>query len=147
MAALVELTQEQCLALLESEAVGRVALCTPEGPRIVPVSYRVHEGFVLMRTAPYTLLGRYGPGAVLALEADRLEADRVETDGPGAHLETSAGGGWSVVVRGAAEVVDDLDEIAAIRACADPEPWPDGSRTLYLRVHCREVTGRRLSGG
>lgn len=131
MAVLVELTQDECLERLRDATVGRVALCTPDGPRIVPVNYTVLGGTVVIRTAPYSMLGTYGRGAILALETDRL--DEAE------HL------GWSVVVRGTAEMVEDHDDLERIRAEAEPHPWAGGHRNLYLRLRVRELTGRRVS--
>jgi nitroimidazol reductase NimA-like FMN-containing flavoprotein (pyridoxamine 5'-phosphate oxidase superfamily) len=132
VAVLVELTQDECLDLLRGETVARVALCTPEGPRIVPVNFTLVDGFVVIRTAPYSLLGTYGRDAILALETDRLD--------------TTTHAGWSVVVRGVAEMVEDVRELQEIRATAEPEPWATGHRNLYLRIRVREVTGRRVAG-
>lgn len=133
MAVMVDLIQEECLALLREERVGRVALCTPEGPRIVPVNYEVVGKSVVIRTAPYGVLGMYGRSAVLALEVDRLDEDAREA--------------WSVVVRGDGRMVEDVEEIQEIRAASDPEPWPGGGRPMYLRLWWREISGRRLLPG
>lgn len=130
MSVLVDLMQDECLQLLRQEVVGRVALCTPTGPRIVPVNYTVFEDSVVMRTVPYGLLGTLGRSALLALEAD--------------HVDGRTHDGWSVVVRGQASVVEDPDELRRIHEEAEPDPWAGGIRRMYLRLRWREVSGRRV---
>jgi uncharacterized protein len=129
-AAPVELSQQECLELLRSGVVGRVAVVTPDGPRIQPVNYAVHGNSVVFRTAAYSELARYGRNAELAFEIDHLDYET--------HL------GWSVVAVGTARVVDDADEVADIRESWDPRPWASGTRNLYLRITWRTLTGRRL---
>jgi nitroimidazol reductase NimA-like FMN-containing flavoprotein (pyridoxamine 5'-phosphate oxidase superfamily) len=125
-----ELTSGECRELLSSGIVGRVAMATPVGPRIVPVNYAVHEDAVIIRTSPYSELGTYGRGTELAFEID--------------HVDHETHQGWSVVALGRAEAVQGSDEIAAIRGTWDPRPWAGGSRNLYLRLVVRELTGRRI---
>jgi nitroimidazol reductase NimA-like FMN-containing flavoprotein (pyridoxamine 5'-phosphate oxidase superfamily) len=126
----VELTREECLDLLRGGVVGRVAMTTPDGPRIVPVNYAVHDHDIVFRTAPYSELGRQPSGTELAFEIDHLDHDNHR--------------GWSVLALGRAEVVDDPDEVGDIRRTWDPRPWASGSRNLYVRLRWRELTGRRL---
>ena len=45
-----ELPYRTCRELLHQAVVGRVAICTPTGPRIVPINYRV-DGESLVRYA------------------------------------------------------------------------------------------------
>ena len=130
MQQLVELSSDACRELLGREEVGRVALCTPVGPRILPVNYTVHEDSVFFRTMPYSVLGTYGRDADLALEIDRLDYENHE--------------GWSVVVVGHAMMVDDSNELRQIRLDWDPQPWAGGHRYLYVRLHMREISGRRI---
>ncbi|WP_310963175.1 pyridoxamine 5'-phosphate oxidase family protein [Nocardioides terrisoli] len=129
----VELTFEECLQGLSAGVIGRVALSTPRGPRIVPVNYGVFDDAIIIRTAPYSELGTYGPDALLAFEVDDFDIDLEE--------------GWSVVAHGRAQRIDDLDEIEQIRTALDPQPWAAGVRSMYLRLEWRELTGRRLGGG
>ena len=126
----IQLTGEECRTLLEQGVVGRVAMATPVGPRITPVSYVVHDGAVMFRTTPYSELSTYGWNVDLAFEVDRLDHD--------SRL------GWSVVAFGRAEAVEDPDEIQRIRRADDPDPWAPGPRHLYVRLAWRELTGIRL---
>ncbi|HET6625778.1 MAG TPA: pyridoxamine 5'-phosphate oxidase family protein [Nocardioidaceae bacterium] len=128
----VELTVDECLELLDGGLVGRVAMCTPMGPRIVPLNYAMHDGAIVFRTTPYSELGTYGWNTDLAFEIDHLDYEK--------HL------GWSVVAVGRAELVDHPDEVRAIRSGWDPTPWAGGRRYLYIRLRWRDLTGRRLGG-
>jgi uncharacterized protein len=124
------LSPAECRELLEGGVVGRLAMATPVGPRIVPVNYAVHGDAIVFRTAPYSELSTYGWDTDLAFEVDHIDYET--------HL------GWSVVALGRAHVVDDPDEVQRIRATWDPRPWAPGSRNLYVKVVWRELSGVRL---
>jgi uncharacterized protein len=129
----MELTQEVCLELLSGGAagrVGRVAMATPVGPRIVPVNYAVHDDAIVFKTAPYSELSTYGWNTELAFEIDHLDYEKQH--------------GWSVVAVGRAHVVSDTEELAAIREHWELRPWAGGSRNLYVKLVWRELTGRRV---
>jgi nitroimidazol reductase NimA-like FMN-containing flavoprotein (pyridoxamine 5'-phosphate oxidase superfamily) len=130
MSAPVELTIEECLSLLSGGVVGRVALSTPVGPRIVPVNYAMYDDAIVFRTAPYSELGTYGWNNDVAFEVDHIDYERHQ--------------GWSVVVLGRAELVEDPRELREIKQQWDPRPWAGGQRNLYLKLVWRDVTGRRL---
>jgi nitroimidazol reductase NimA-like FMN-containing flavoprotein (pyridoxamine 5'-phosphate oxidase superfamily) len=126
----VELTVEECLELLNGGVVGRVAMCTPMGPRILPVNYAMYEETIVFRTTPYSELGTYGWNTDLAFEIDHLDYEKHQ--------------GWSVVAVGRAEIVEDPDDLRAMRQGPDPAPWAAGRRNLYVRLRWRDITGRRL---
>lgn len=126
----VELTVDECLELLNGGVVGRVGMSTPMGPRIVPVNYAMYEDAIIFRTTPYSELGTYGWNTDLAFEIDNLDHDKHQ--------------GWSVVAVGRAALVEDPDDLHAIRAGWDPTPWAAGRRHLYIRLNWRDLTGRRL---
>lgn len=130
MNTVVQLGVSECRDLLAGGLVGRVAMATPVGPRIVPVSYTVHGDAIVFRTAPYSELSTYGWDTDLAFEVDRLDYD--------AHQ------GWSVVALGRAEVMDDPEEVQRIRQAGEPRPWAPGSRNLYVKLAWRALTGIRL---
>ena len=130
MQELVELTVDECLDLLAGGVVGRVAMATPMGPRIVPVNYVMNEDAILFRTTPYSELGTYGWNTDLAFEIDHLDYDRHQ--------------GWSVMAVGRAELIEDPEELRDIRAHWDPAPWATGRRHLYIRLRWRDVTGRKV---
>ena len=126
----VQLGVSECRELLEGGVVGRVAMATPVGPRIVPVNYSVHDDSIVFRTAPYSQLSTYGWDTELAFEVD--------------HLDYEGHQGWSVVAVGRAYVVDDPDEVQVIRGEWEPRPWAGGSRNLYVKLPWRELSGVRL---
>ncbi len=128
----VELTVEECLELLNGNVVGRVAMCTPLGPRIVPLNYAMYEDAIVFRTTPYSELGTYGWNVDLAFEIDFLDYEKHQ--------------GWSVVAIGRGELVEDPDELHDIRAGWDPTPWAGGQRHLYIKLRWRDLTGRRIGG-
>jgi uncharacterized protein len=127
---LEEMAYDECRAHLEEESVGRVALCTPNGPQIVPVNYIVDSDAIVFRTAPYTVLGTHGRGAQLAFEVDRLDHDTRT--------------GWSVIAVGRGAVVDNPVDVARYRTHEGPQPWAAGTRHLHLRLTWGSLTGRRV---
>ena len=128
-----ELTYDKCCELLSGGVVGRVAVCTPEGPRIMPVNYAVVDDSIIFRTTADGVLGSYALTTVMAFEVD--------------HVDYAAQRGWSVVATGQAEAVEDPDELAQIRAVWEPRTWAGGARNVYVRLAWHELTGRRLGRG
>lgn len=125
-----ELSTEKCLELLSGGVVGRVALCAPSGPHIVPVNYAVIDDAIIFRTTPYSVLGTLGWSSRLAFEVDHLDYERQR--------------GWSVVAVGPGQLVEDARDLASIRSFWDPRPWAGGNRLLYLRLRWVSLTGRRI---
>jgi nitroimidazol reductase NimA-like FMN-containing flavoprotein (pyridoxamine 5'-phosphate oxidase superfamily) len=132
MGELMELSRSECETLLRRGVVGRVAISTPTGPHVMPLNYSVSGSSVVVCTTPYSMLGTYGRDSMLAFEIDHFEHPRQR--------------GWSVVVRGRAEAVEDQDELRTLVRVL-PRPWAAGRRSLYLRIPLTEVTGRRLGDG
>jgi nitroimidazol reductase NimA-like FMN-containing flavoprotein (pyridoxamine 5'-phosphate oxidase superfamily) len=130
MTAPAPLTVEDCAALLRAGELGRVAMATPVGPRIVPVNYAVHDASIVFRTTPYSELSTYGWNTDLAFEVDHVD--------PATHL------GWSVVALGRAHIVEDPRAIREIRSTWDPDPWASGVRNLYVKLVWRDLRGVRL---
>jgi nitroimidazol reductase NimA-like FMN-containing flavoprotein (pyridoxamine 5'-phosphate oxidase superfamily) len=128
-----DLAEAECEELLRAGLVGRVAVCTPDGPHILPVNYSVVDDAVVIRTTPYSLLGSNAKGSVLALEVDQFDYEYQR--------------GWSVVARGRCDVVVDPAQLAHIRETWNPTTWAKGGRTLYLRMRWTEISGRRLGQG
>jgi nitroimidazol reductase NimA-like FMN-containing flavoprotein (pyridoxamine 5'-phosphate oxidase superfamily) len=131
MSRMTELSTTECLELLASRSVGRVAMATDRGLTILPVSFVVDDGAIVFRTLPYGVIAATAPGAEVAFEVD--------------DLDEAARAGWSVVATGVCRRVEDPAEIHALRSENDPEPWAEGQRTLYLRIERPELTGRRLA--
>lgn len=129
----IDLTRDQCERLLRAGVTGRVAVSTPDGPHIVPVNYSVVGEAVVIRTSPYSLLGTYGRGAMLAFEVDGVDHELWR--------------GWSVVARGRASAITDPVELEQIHGAWEPRPWAAGARRLHLRIPWTELTGRQIGAG
>jgi nitroimidazol reductase NimA-like FMN-containing flavoprotein (pyridoxamine 5'-phosphate oxidase superfamily) len=127
---LQEMSYDECRQRLEEQTVGRVAMCTPSGPQIVPVNYIVDGETLVFRTVPYGVLATYARGNQLAFEVDRLDRENRS--------------GWSVVATGRSTVVEDPEAIARFRADTGPTPWAGGSRMLFVRLPWRTLTGRTV---
>jgi len=129
----IDLTRDECERLLRSGVGGRIALCSPNGPHIVPVNHSVVDDALVIRTSPYSLLGTYGRDSMLAFEVDQFDHERQR--------------GWSVVARGRAEVVMAPAELEHIREVWEPRPWVAGARSLHVRLRWTEISGRRIGSG
>ena len=125
-----ELSAQQCEALLRIGIAGRVAISTPTGPHMVPVNYTVVDDAIVVRTSPYSLLGTHGRDTMIAFGIDGFDPEQER--------------GWSVQARGRVEVVTTRKAIDRIREVADPSPWANGVRSLYLRLRWTELSGRQL---
>jgi nitroimidazol reductase NimA-like FMN-containing flavoprotein (pyridoxamine 5'-phosphate oxidase superfamily) len=126
----IDLTTEECERLMRAGDVGRVAICTPDGPHVIPVTYWVDGRAVVFRTSPYSLLGTYARNSLLAFEIDHV--------GEGPHRS------WSVVARGRCHSIDDHDQVARLEAASPPRPWASGTRHLFLSIPWSEISGRSL---
>jgi uncharacterized protein len=124
-----ELSEDECFLRLASSQVGRVAMCTDEGPTIVPVNYVLDGKTIVVRTTSYTLLADHAVGP-MAFEVDELE--------PAVKF------GWSVLVVGHAMPVEDVDESTRLRSSGVLDAWAPGSRNLFIRITPKRVTGREI---
>jgi nitroimidazol reductase NimA-like FMN-containing flavoprotein (pyridoxamine 5'-phosphate oxidase superfamily) len=126
-----ELDHVECAELISDGGIGRIAFATPEGPEIYPVNFTVDSHAIHFRTTAYSRLGRIVDGKDVAFEVD--------------HLNWSTRQGWSVVLKGRAEVIDDPDEVDRLRELGhEPQPWAQGMRRLYVRIAWKEITGREV---
>ena len=124
-----ELTESECLDALARRKIGRIGFCTADGPRVFPVNYAMDGTSLVFRTSPY--------GSIAREIAGRRDA-AFEVD----HLDDQEKLGWSVLVVGRLEAVNDPHELLSL--AENPQPWAGGSRGLYFRLHCRLITGRAV---
>lgn len=120
-----DLDRAECLTLLHSQRVGRLAFTDDSGTDVIPVNFVLDGGDLLIATSAYGPIARSATGARVAFEVDGVD-DFTES-------------GWSVVVRGRTTREAPFD-LPAER----PYPWAEGTRSYVLRVHAEVVTGRRL---
>ncbi|MFF9088565.1 helix-turn-helix domain-containing protein [Streptomyces sp. NPDC014991] len=129
---LSELDEQECRRLLSTHGVGRIAVSTEAAPLVVPVNYSVVDDAVVLRTQPGTV-SLQAPGREVAFEVDRVD--------------DALSQGWSVVVRGPAEVVTDPDGVRRLAERAYSTPWAGGERDVWVRIGISAVTGRRIDVG
>jgi nitroimidazol reductase NimA-like FMN-containing flavoprotein (pyridoxamine 5'-phosphate oxidase superfamily) len=129
-AGLARLSRDECMDLLAKASFGRVGVSVDALPAILPVTIAMMDGDVVFRTVPGTKFAYAARNAVLAIEVDDYDPDRGE--------------GWSVLVRGVAQQMDDADEVARARSLLDPSWIPDDAGEYFVKVSSDLVTGRRL---
>lgn len=124
------LDRQECIQLLSHESfVGRLGIIVDGRPLVLPVNYIVDGDAVVFGTGAGTKLNAIVGGADVAFEVD---------DSRSLHHS-----GWSVVVRGRAEIVTDAAEVARLRA-GPLRPWVRGARANWVRIPLDEVSGRRI---
>jgi uncharacterized protein len=132
------LTRDECLTLLGSVAVGRVALSLDALPVIVPVPFCLDGDRVVFGLDPEGTIiggrsvGDHGiaaiDGAIVAFEAGALDA----VDGRG----------WSVLVRGAARCLTSSEDGERFRAL--PVGASFGGMPRFVEVSTSVVEGQRV---
>lgn len=123
------LSRDECLRLLGSAGLGRVAVTTAALPTILPVNFRFDGRQILIRTGRGTKLDAATRNAVVAFEVDEVEAATRE--------------GWSVVVTGVARDLTDPEELAE----AQSPPlvrWASGEDHRVVAISTELVSGRRI---
>ena len=121
----------QCLTLLRSRPLGRLAYVDAGSPVIVPVNHLVDGHHVVLRTLAGGKLDTAIMRSPVAFQIDDHDPSR--------------GTGWSVLVKGHAEVVDDDAGIA--RYAEQLDSWvvaDDAEEVVWVRIVADEISGRRL---
>ncbi|MCU1449691.1 MAG: hypothetical protein JWP02_1861 [Acidimicrobiales bacterium] len=128
---LERLTREQCVALLETQEVGRLVAVDKGRPLIFPVNYALDGEAVVFRTSPGLKLWA-STTAPVAFEVDEL--DRTGQTG------------WSVIVQGVAQEVTAFDrsDVQARVYGLPVHPWAGGDKSTFVRIAPRFITGRRI---
>ncbi len=130
------LRESECVRLLGAGRVGRLAYTGREGPAVVPVVYKLHQGSIVFHPSQGTFTEQdLRTGIAHANYKVAFEIDQIDPD---------ARGGWAVLVVGSAQHVDSEAERASIiGAGADPWPWPEAEAAHLMRVQPTRITGRR----
>jgi nitroimidazol reductase NimA-like FMN-containing flavoprotein (pyridoxamine 5'-phosphate oxidase superfamily) len=124
------LSERDCLDLLRSHNVGRIAVNDHGQPLIFPVNYATDDRAVVFRTAPGMKLTS-APMSQVAFEIDEVDA--------------AAGTAWSVLVQGVAyEITSALDHLSERLRALVVEPMAPGDRRSWVAVMRREISGRRF---
>ncbi len=124
------LSLAQCLTLLRSRPLGRLAYIDAGQPSIIPVNHLVDGSGVVIRSLSGGKLDAAVVGQPVAFQLDDHDPAR--------------GTGWSVLVRGSAMLLDDPSEVA--RFADELESWAidDPTDATWIRIMADEISGRRL---
>lgn len=124
------LDTEECLALLATDVVGRLAVIVGARPVIFPVNYILDGDAIVFWTNQGTKFDA-GLRAPVSFEIDMVDR--------------ASRAGWSVVVSGRLEEVTPYDGHARQRISDLPlETWAPGPKTSCMRLTPEWVTGRRV---
>ena len=115
------------LGPLSSRTLGRLATSVDGYPDIFPVNFVVQRRTILIRTAEGTKLAGVAINPRVAFEADDHDVAQ----------------GWSVVVKGQAQVVSGSAEMDTAER-AQVRPWASTPKHRLIRIAPAEITGRRF---
>ena len=127
------LDTEACLALLaeRSGRVGRIAFLEGVHPVVLPVNYVVDRDRIALRTAEGAKLSAAKRGAAVSFQVDHLE-DFLET-------------GWSILVRGHAQLVDAPEERSRLAALGLRTWAGDDRKDRWVVIPIEQISGRRIA--
>jgi hypothetical protein len=126
---LEHLSQYECLRLMGSVPVGRIVYTRQALPAVELVNFTLDDGEIVIRTDGGGKLAAATRGAVVAFEADSVDA--------------VGRAGWSVTVVGHSRAVTDIDDIRHLEQVA-PMAWAPGNRDHFIRISAVFVAGRRI---
>lgn len=127
---LTVLSEQQSWDLLSSVALGRLVTSVAGRAEIFPVNFVTQHRTILFRSAEGTKL------------AEVLMNDQVVFEADGHDVAE----GWSVIVRGRAEILDTRAEVEEAQQ-AQLLPWTATVKLRYVRVVPVEISGRRFRFG
>lgn len=122
--------EDECWARISEFRVARVGVTVRGHPWVFPVHVAVDRPTVSFQTGAGVILHGARNGPSVAVQFDELAPD--------------GSGGWSVVVGGAARVVDVDDEIEALEEESDLQ-WDRELKPYVVHVRAQTVTGRSVS--
>jgi nitroimidazol reductase NimA-like FMN-containing flavoprotein (pyridoxamine 5'-phosphate oxidase superfamily) len=123
--------RDECLRLLATDEIGRLAFVAGTTPIVVPVNYALDGETVVFRSDAGTKLD-HGPRARASFEVDCFDRERRT--------------GWSVVVTGRLEEITHYDAATydRVRRLA-VDPWAGGNKAHWMRLIPDRMTGRRVT--
>ena len=127
----VELSREECLALIGTHRLGRVVVVMPNGAAVIrPVNY-------VFDRASHSVVFRSARGSKLhaLLHAPRA---KFEVD----DFDEAQRTGWSVIIEGPASEVASPDLRRFQRLGLDP--WAPGAKPHWVQVRATTVSGRQV---
>jgi nitroimidazol reductase NimA-like FMN-containing flavoprotein (pyridoxamine 5'-phosphate oxidase superfamily) len=126
---LKDLAERECVELLATQVVGRIAVVVDGRASVFPVNYVLDRGHIVFRTDEGTKLDAARAGATVTFEVDQSD--------PIYHT------GWSVMAIGPLEAVTDPDDLGRVRGLP-VRAW--GRRGHYwVRMPIASISGRRIT--
>ena len=124
------LSTHECLDLLRTSDVGRLAVSVTNLPDIFPINYVVDRGTIVFRTPEGTKLAAAVLGRGVAFEVDGVDK--------------AAGEAWSVVIKGHAIEIERAQEI--FDALDLPLfSWHAAPMHRFVRIEPVDISGRRFA--
>jgi nitroimidazol reductase NimA-like FMN-containing flavoprotein (pyridoxamine 5'-phosphate oxidase superfamily) len=126
---LEHLTPNECWELLAASPVGRIGVLNDSAPEIYPLNHVVDRQTIVFRTDPGSKLRGLLRSPAVCYQVDGIDA----TDATG----------WSVLVKGRAIELHDVDEVRVV-AALPLRYWTLGDKSHWVRIVPEQVTGRRI---
>src|SRR4051812_26330294 len=111
------LDEAQCLTLLGSVPLGRIAFTEGALPAVQPVAFALGDGEVFIPTHRGSRVAIASRGAIVAFEVDDFDA--------------GARTGWNVTVIGPSRVISDSAEVRRLDGFG-LEPWAPADAHCYI---------------
>lgn len=125
-----EIPEESAWGYLASVDVGRIAVSSDGRPEIYPVNFCLDGESIVFRSASGSKLEKLAVDSHVAFEADGW----------------SETGGWSVLIRGDAALIEDPDELARVTK-APLRTWVPTVKKNWVRVTPELITARHFAFG
>lgn len=133
---MLELSRDECLQLLKTQTLGRLAVeGFGGGPPVVrPVTYVFDEPSqsVVFRTATGSKLHALARSAQASFEVD--------------HVEEGSRTGWSVIIHGVTDEITHPSEVRRLDSLG-LVPWAPGHKPRWVHIRAWTVSGRRIVVG
>ena len=130
LTAIENLPADECLLLLASQRIGRLAVAADDGVRIFPVNYVLDGDAIVIRSEVQSLI-RFAPLHRVEFEVD--------------HIDAEDGTGWAVVTDGTAQLLTGaLDTVSEHTRDLTLPDWSHSRKPEWLRILLTRVVGVRV---
>ncbi len=120
----------ECLALLNTATVGRMAFIADGKQQLLPINYAVLNGVIYFRTAEGTSFSKLTDQTDVVFEVD--------------YHDDLFRWGWSVKVDGQIRHATDQSLLETLAQVQRPKAWATGERNIVLSLVAQDITGRRV---
>ena len=125
-----EIPRARCEELLAGRTTGRVAWNSRTVPRCFPSTMGCTPATSCSESLPMACCPSWTDTANVAFEID--------------DIDEAGGTGWSVMVRGRAQLVASSAVLANLWADSGVVPWAPGTRNVFIAITPRSITGRMV---